>query len=191
MAHSFNWTFSCCCMSFHRNLQEKQSLLNTQLLIKKKKKRNLCVLCYFSPLTWWRAPEFANQSVSQQLAGLCQLIVSRMAHIKSCSLWILHKTVAKQQTLHYKRIQKLVFWKVSTAAGVKLKYCVHIREKRHRKDGVIKPACTFHSVFDQMLLCPWMNEHEAIVGKVIYKDRQTRIANESRLPKLNCLNMPH
>ena len=25
MAHSFSWTFSCCCMLFHRNLHEKQS----------------------------------------------------------------------------------------------------------------------------------------------------------------------
>lgn len=37
-------------------------------------------------LTWLRAPRFANQSVSQQLAELCQLIVSHMGRTASCSL---------------------------------------------------------------------------------------------------------
>lgn len=30
MAHPFKWTFSCCCMSFHRNLRWKKRQLQTQ-----------------------------------------------------------------------------------------------------------------------------------------------------------------
>lgn len=37
-------------------------------------------------LTWWRAPGFANRSVSLQLAGLCRLIVSHMGHRRRWSL---------------------------------------------------------------------------------------------------------
>lgn len=66
------------------------------------KKKQTSFLATLLPLTWWsllclireenirltwlRAPGFANQSVSQQLAELCQLIVSHMGRRESCSL---------------------------------------------------------------------------------------------------------
>lgn len=132
-----------------RGFQFKSSLLKMKLTI---------AFYVIFLLTWWRAPGFANQSVSQQLAGLYQPIVNHMAGIKSCSLWILHKTVAKQQTLHYKQMYKLDSWRTkraTTAATVTsklkkkkksttLKYCVQIRERRHWKDACVKSACVFY-----------------------------------------------